>query len=81
MAQPSCDRHKNLQMIPSSLESSGGAVSGHGCPVPGCGRHHAEDGYFDLADGKPVREEKRLKEKITLAADEILRMLRAKAGT
>jgi len=80
MQQPSCDRHKNLQMIPFLLEYPGGTVSGHVCPVPGCGRHHTEDGYFDLEDGKPVRQEKTLRNKITSARDEILKVIRARAG-
>ena len=40
MTPPSCDRHKNLQMVPFSLEYPGGTLSGHECPVPGCGRQH-----------------------------------------
>lgn len=79
MTNPSCDRHKNLQMVPFSHQYPGGTVSGHVCPVPHCGRHHTEDGYFDLVDGKPVREEKTLRTRITLARDEILK-IRARAG-
>jgi len=51
-------------MIPFSLEYPGGTVSGHVCPVPGCSRHHTETGYFDLADGKKVREGKTLRSTI-----------------
>ena len=57
MKTPPCERHKNLQMVPFFIEYTSGPVSGHVCPVPGCGRHHTENGYFDLADGKPARED------------------------
>jgi len=66
-------------MIPFSLEYPGGTVSGHVCPVPGCSRHHTETGYFDLADGKKVREGKTLRSTITLARVEILKAIRAGA--
>jgi hypothetical protein len=45
--RPHCDRHKNLQMVPCSLTRQAGSESGHVCPVPGCGRHHDREGYFD----------------------------------
>ena len=38
MTNPSCDRHKNLQMIPFSLDYPSGKISGYVCPVPTC-RH------------------------------------------
>ena len=79
MTPPSCDRHKNLQMVPFSLEYPGGTLSGHECPVPGCGRQHMENGYFDLADGKPTREEKTLRTRLTSATNEILTAIRAGA--
>ena len=75
MKPPSCDRHKNLQMVPFFLEYPGGTVAGQVCPVPGCGRHHTEDGYFDLASEKPARGEKTLRSKITSNTNEILRMM------
>jgi len=80
MKTPPCERHKNLQMVPFFIEYTSGPVSGHVCPVPGCGRHHTENGYFDLADGKPAREEEPLKNKITLARDEIRRVIGSRAG-
>ena len=79
MKPPSCDRHKNLQMVPFFLEFTTGTVSGHVCPVPGCGRHHTEDGYFDLVGGIPIREEKTIRSRITSARNEILRAIRAGA--
>jgi hypothetical protein len=36
MTHPSCDRHKNLQMIPFSLDDASGKISGYICPVPTC---------------------------------------------
>jgi hypothetical protein len=36
MQNPSCDRHKNLQMIPFSLDYPSGKISGYVCPVPTC---------------------------------------------
>ena len=54
MTNPSCDRHKNVQMIPFTLDYPGGRISGHVCPVPGCGRHHVEEGYFDVVEDQPV---------------------------
>lgn len=39
--RPACDRHSNLQMICCS-------ASDYVCPVPGCGRHCDDNGYFDI---------------------------------
>jgi len=47
-------------------------------PRSGLRAHPSENGYFDLADGKPVREEKTLKNKIALARDEILKAIPSK---
>jgi hypothetical protein len=48
--RPACDRHTNLQMIPCSLntttEQAHGYARAYVCPVPGCGRHHDDRGYF-----------------------------------
>ena len=79
MKSPSCDRHKNLQMVPFFLEFTGGTFSGHVCPVPGCGRYHSENGYFNLVDGKPAWQEKTIRSRITSARNEILRAIRAGA--
>lgn len=45
---PVCNRHPNLQMIPCSLTRAAGSSNGYRCPVPGCGRHCDEQGYFDV---------------------------------
>jgi len=45
---PGCDRHPNLQMIPCSLKRTNGQSLGYVCPVPGCGRHRDDEGYFDV---------------------------------
>jgi hypothetical protein len=66
-------------MVPFYLEFTRGTVSGHVCPVPGCGRHHSEDGYFDLVDGKAAREKKTIKNRIASARNEILRAIRPAA--
>ena len=47
-SHPACDRHPNLQMIPRSLTRPAGSTNGYMCPVPGCGRHRDEQGYFDV---------------------------------
>ncbi len=49
---PSCDRHRNLQMVPCALKTSSGPMEGHICPVPGCGRGHDGLGYLDASDAK-----------------------------
>ena len=45
--RPACDRHTNLQMIPCSLKKMTEQAHAYVCPVPGCGRHHDDTGYFD----------------------------------
>ena len=48
MTNPSCDRHKNLQMTPFSLDYRSGKISGYVCPVPTCGHfwlNRPEEGY------------------------------------
>ena len=47
---PVCDRHTNLQMIPCLFEKRTRRTLGHICPVPSCGRHHDDGGYFDMVD-------------------------------
>jgi len=54
MTNLSCDRHKNVQMAPFTLEYPGGEIFGHVCPVAGCGRHHVAEGYFDVTADKPL---------------------------
>jgi Arc/MetJ-type ribon-helix-helix transcriptional regulator len=46
--RPACDRHTNLQMIPCSLKRTPGQAHAYVCPVPGCGRHCDDLGYFDV---------------------------------
>ena len=75
--RPSCDRHKNLQMIPFSIKHPTGKIS-HACPVPSCNRHHDNEGYFDMVDDKPVREEDTSRNRIASARDEIMRAIGAK---
>ena len=45
-SHPNCDRHTNLQMVPCWLKHESRVVAGHVCPVPGCGRYHAEGVYL-----------------------------------
>jgi len=78
--KPPCDRHKNLQMIPFSLQYRTGRMSGHVCPVPGCGRHHNDEGYFDMVEGKPIWEQNTAQRWATSVREEILHAVRAKAG-
>jgi hypothetical protein len=47
---PNCDRHTNLQMVPCWLQRENRVVAGHVCPVPGCGRYHAEGNYLEAKD-------------------------------
>jgi hypothetical protein len=79
MARPPCDRHPNLQMVPLQLESRRGKAFVHVCPVPGCGRHHDGQGYFEVVDGQPVREEN-VRPSDVLSGERFLRAIRARAG-
>jgi hypothetical protein len=54
---PACDRHANLQMIPCSLKTTTGHADGYVCPVPGCGRHHNDVGYFDAVEARALLED------------------------
>ena len=51
---PSCDRHPNLQMITCSIKRTTRQSHGYVCPVPGCGRHRDDEGYFDVVQAKPA---------------------------
>ena len=53
-ARPVCDRHPNLQMVPCPLQRTKTPFRGYVCPVPGCGRHHDDNGYFDAMEAKPA---------------------------
>jgi len=75
-ARPTCDRHPNLQMVTCSLQTSQGKVFGHVCAVPGCGRYHGPQGYFDAP---PEGEESEIKLNRRAAAREaILRAIRGR---
>jgi hypothetical protein len=53
-----------------------GWVSAHVCPVPGCGRHRDEHGYFNLSESRPSSlPEKQNKQ--AAARAEIMRMIEA----
>ena|ERR671925_577609 len=80
MTRPSCDRHKNLQMDPFSFEDPTGTISGHICPVPGCGRLHDKEGYFDVVEGKVVRSGNTKKIGSPLK-EQILNLIRSKVQT
>ena len=51
---PHCDRHTNLQMVPCWLQRDKAVVPGHVCPVPGCGRYHADGVYLEGKDVEMV---------------------------
>jgi hypothetical protein len=50
LTHPNCDRHPNLQMVPCRLKRNQTVVSGHICPVPGCGRCHSDQSYLRPGD-------------------------------
>ena len=80
MKSPSCDRHKNLRMVPFFVENPARPIRGHACPVPSCGRFHDAEGYFDMVGGRPVRAQKSAKERAPSVREEILKAIRAMAG-
>jgi hypothetical protein len=53
--RPHCDRHTNLQMVSCSFTRQAGSGVGHVCAVPGCGRHHDREGYFDRLEAKAAQ--------------------------
>ena len=79
MTNPSCDRHKNFRMVPFTLEYPGGKISGHVCPVVGCGRHHVAEGYFDL-NADEARGKKMATKVGPSVGEEIRKALRAMTG-
>jgi hypothetical protein len=81
MTNPSCDRHKSVQMIPFSLAYPGGKICGHVCPVPSCGRHHVEEGYFDVVESNPLGTQITTTKEEPSVREAILKMFRARAGT
>jgi hypothetical protein len=79
--RPVCDRHTNLQMIQCSLKRTTGSSQGHICPVPGCGRHYDDEGYFDVVKTKAQLEESGPKNRQDAARAAILKALRPSQNT
>jgi hypothetical protein len=52
---PACDRHTNLQMVPSARRGLDGEKF-HTCPVPTCRRCYNGDTYFDLGEASTLWE-------------------------
>jgi hypothetical protein len=44
---PPCDKHPNLQMVESWIESNAGRIPRYICVVPGCSRQHDGRNYLD----------------------------------
>jgi len=65
-------------MVPFSFVDPTGKVTGHICPVPGCGRLHDKQGYFDVVEGKIVRPGS-TKEISSPLKEQILNVIRSKA--
>ena len=74
-SRPVCGKHKNLQMIPCSLKRTTGQSQGYVCPVPGCGRHHDDEGYFDLVETKPLLENSTAKNRRDAARAAIMKAI------
>jgi len=55
---PSCDKHTNLQMIPTSFKTPAGRIFGYVCPVPSCGRHCDGESYFYTTEATSTWERK-----------------------
>jgi hypothetical protein len=45
---PACNKHRNVQMVESWIETPRGSILGYVCAVPGCMRQH--DGKSFLGD-------------------------------
>jgi hypothetical protein len=75
--RPVCDRHTNLQMIPCSLKTTTAQAHGHAyvCPVPGCGRHHDDRGYFDAVETRALLEDSAPKSRRDAARAAIMKAL------
>jgi hypothetical protein len=73
--RPVCNRHTNLQMIPCSLKRTTGQAQGYVCPVPGCGRHHDDEGYFDVVETKALLEDSTPKNRRDAARAAIMKAL------
>ena len=82
MTPSPCDKHKNLQMVPFRLESPTGQKFVQVCPVPSCGRHHDNQGYFEVVEGQPVRGKNAVPaaNRIDSATEKILMTNGAQAG-
>lgn len=72
MTLPPCDRHKNLQMVPSGTTFV--------CPVPSCGRCHDDQGYFEMAEGQLVLRQSAALTRIFSTREQNLMAVRARAG-
>jgi deoxycytidylate deaminase len=77
MTNPSCDRHRNVQMIPFT---SRGKIDGHICPVPTCRRRHIDDRYLEIAELAKERSQQ-VRRKVTrkqhMVREQILKVIRA----
>jgi hypothetical protein len=76
-SRPMCDRHPNLQMVSCTLQTPTGKAFGHVCAVPGCGRYHGPNGYFD-APGEGADSEIKLNRRAA-AREAILRAIRGRS--
>jgi len=74
MTPPPCDRHQSLRMVPL------GQTLVYVCPVPSCGRCHDDQGYFEVLEGQLVRGPRAAPNRLFSAGEEILKVIRAKAG-
>lgn len=81
MTPPLCDKHTNLLMVP--LRASAGRTFVHLCPVPSCGRHHDDEGYFEVVNGRVVREANAepMPNRIVSAREKIPMTIRTRGGS
>ena len=75
-SRPVCDKHPNLQMLTCSLNRTTSSSQGHVCPVPCCGRHHDDEGYFDVVETAALIEENSPKGQHDVARAAIMKVLR-----
>ena len=80
-SRPSCDKHPNLQMISCSLKRATGPSQSYVCPVPGCGRHLDDEGYFNVVETTVLIEESSPKNQQQLARAAIMKALRQPQNT
>lgn len=72
---PVCDRHPNLQMIKCSLKRSGGQSHSYVCPVPNCGRHLDDEGYFQVVETTPLLDDRTPKSRNDAARAAIMKAI------